>query len=573
MKLSIYYGALLAPAASAAFNWSTIPSSTELRFHPCFDAFQCARLVVPLDWLVPEDCRTATIAVTRLPAVVSRDDIAYAGAVIAQPGGPGTSGVLSLQQSYATYRDLIDIPGKRHYDLISFDPRGVNNTVPRVRCFTGLAANIRARELYGAGSIDVSAARLPILLARARADGEQCWKANGDVLSYVSTADTAKDMLAIVDGLEEELRRERRVDGARNATAAEDADVRLELRSSQEKTLALPRLNYIGTSYGTVLGNYFASMFPGRVGRMMLDGVVDAVDYSHEQRLLGDSRDTFDVFRHFFEACIRAGSRCALSREEDESDDDLIARQMLWLEKLEQEPLVVASPQGHRMILGKNDIFLHMVEQMHRFEDTSPFLATFLDDAMTKPSRLYEKYANWLLPVDPPANACLNDTFDPGNALDVRSAIACSDADDLTNRSFRYWSDYVDRLDRQLPIGWYGAVMRLPCSGWPVRARRPFKGPFGTPKPNKKLDEDSPAAPLLFVSNRWDHITPLAGAQSMSKLYPHSGLVIQEATGHCAILGPYGPCLKDIVSRYFDTGEVPQGETTCEAARHAWDEE
>ena len=33
-------------------------------------------------------------------------------------------------------------------------------------------------------------------------------------------------------------------------------------------------------SYGTILGNYFASLFPGRVGRLVLDGVSNADDYA-----------------------------------------------------------------------------------------------------------------------------------------------------------------------------------------------------------------------------------------------------------------------------------------------------
>lgn len=40
-----------------------------------------------------------------------------------------------------------------------------------------------------------------------------------------------------------------------------------------------PDLQYFGHSYGSVLGNYFASMFPGRVGRMLVSAIVDADDY------------------------------------------------------------------------------------------------------------------------------------------------------------------------------------------------------------------------------------------------------------------------------------------------------
>lgn len=44
--------------------------------------------------------------------------------------------------------------------------------------------------------------------------------------------------------------------------------------------MGAPMLQYLGFSYGTFLGNTFGSMFPDRVKRMVLDGVVDATDYT-----------------------------------------------------------------------------------------------------------------------------------------------------------------------------------------------------------------------------------------------------------------------------------------------------
>jgi hypothetical protein len=41
-----------------------------------------------------------------------------------------------------------------------------------------------------------------------------------------------------------------------------------------------PKLQYVGYSYGSVPGNYFASMFPSRVGKMMVAGVFDADAYT-----------------------------------------------------------------------------------------------------------------------------------------------------------------------------------------------------------------------------------------------------------------------------------------------------
>ena len=54
------------------------------------------------------------------------------------------------------------------------------------------------------------------------------------------------------------------------------------------------KITYVGLSYGSMIGQIYANLFPGRVRAMMLDGIVDAVDYttsaearSWELRLVG----------------------------------------------------------------------------------------------------------------------------------------------------------------------------------------------------------------------------------------------------------------------------------------------
>ena len=49
------------------------------------------------------------------------------------------------------------------------------------------------------------------------------------------------------------------------------------------------RVLYWGFSYGTILGNTLASMFPGRMGRVVLDGV-DDVFGEHDFSLASDPR-------------------------------------------------------------------------------------------------------------------------------------------------------------------------------------------------------------------------------------------------------------------------------------------
>ena len=47
------------------------------------------------------------------------------------------------------------------------------------------------------------------------------------------------------------------------------------------------QLNYWGFSYGTVMGNIFAAMFPEKVGRFVLDGNVDTSLWTQDWVQLG----------------------------------------------------------------------------------------------------------------------------------------------------------------------------------------------------------------------------------------------------------------------------------------------
>lgn len=51
------------------------------------------------------------------------------------PGGPGGAGVGFLLRAGKGLRDVLDKPGLRHYEIVSFDPRGIGNSWPRANCF------------------------------------------------------------------------------------------------------------------------------------------------------------------------------------------------------------------------------------------------------------------------------------------------------------------------------------------------------------------------------------------------------------------------------------------------------
>jgi hypothetical protein len=88
-----------------------------------------------------------------------------------------------------------------------------------------------------------------------------------NIKQYMTTALVARDMLQIVE---------------KHATWVAKQLVKRQLPSDvprEEPDLAVyvpeaAKLQYWGFSYGTFLGSTFASMFPDRVGRFVLDGVV-----------------------------------------------------------------------------------------------------------------------------------------------------------------------------------------------------------------------------------------------------------------------------------------------------------
>ncbi len=141
------------------------------------------------------------------------------------------------------------------YNLISFDPRGVNNSGPSLDCFSENAeARLAFNRLHSTGATNVSSASHRVQYYSSSIYGEWCNNAvdnESPHAYYVTTPAVAHDLLTFIEA---------------------EAPVVGQLPSDA-------RLWCYGISYGTVIGTTFASMFPNRVGRMILDGVLDAEQY------------------------------------------------------------------------------------------------------------------------------------------------------------------------------------------------------------------------------------------------------------------------------------------------------
>lgn len=186
----------------------------------------CGTLQVPLDHGRP-DGPSLELAVSRIATATAGS---RRGVLLLNPGGPGLPG-LELPSA-----DVGALPAEilERYDLIGFDPRGVGHSSP-VTCGLTDGVNIGTLFPYPAadGSIDAN-----VELARDTAAACAA-SASAEILPFITTLNTARDLDHIRRALGEET------------------------------------LSYWGQSYGTYLGAVYASLFPTKVDRMVLEGNVD----------------------------------------------------------------------------------------------------------------------------------------------------------------------------------------------------------------------------------------------------------------------------------------------------------
>ncbi|KAI1417402.1 alpha/beta-hydrolase [Hypoxylon sp. FL1857] len=533
-----YAAAQTSTPSVSDFDWTTVKPSTSLNYTTCYGSYKCAKLSVPLDWLnnsTVNSTARVTIAITTLPAVVAESDPSFGGTIIINPGGPGGSGVQYVLASGKSLQAIAD--GNKHYEILSFDPRGVGLTEPKADCFndefTRAVANIQLRAM-GPLNSGLDAVRKQTSLYGAY--GSLC-EAGPEILAYVSTSSVARDMVEIVDKIAE----------SRNQNSTSSTEV--------------PRIQYWGISYGTVLGNYFASMFPGRVGRMILEAVVDIHDYT-AGAWSKSLQDTLNVYGTLWSTCFNSGSSCALYQPSDTSADDIRQRVEAFLDSLDVSPAQFVS-QSSIDEITKADVTYLIFEALYQPLQLFPYGAVLLSAAMAGNFTLL--HAALALPTSstscPPAPAPESYTW----SSDTLAAVACGDAASLAGLSTPEFLAYLrEQQALAADFGAYWARIRLSCTGWRVRPAYRFEGPFTTPQADPAGVEGRPEAPLLFLSSMYDPVTPHANAVAMAREHVGSVVLVQDNAGHGTQSVP-GRCRDGYVRAYFETGEVPPEGTVCEA--------
>ncbi|MFI6157247.1 alpha/beta hydrolase [Kitasatospora sp. NPDC051170] len=448
--------------------------------------WQCATLKAPLDHAKP-DGRTIDLALIRSRA---KDEQHRLGSLLFNFGGPGASGVATLPALAGTYASL-----NSRYDLVSFDPRGVGESAG-VTCLDdkGMDANAEVD-----GTPDTPAGVKALDDANA-AFTAACQSHSGEVLPYVDTESAARDL------------------------------------DLMRQALGDAKLSYFGISYGTQLGGVYAHLFPGQVGRMVLDSVVDPTK-DPQQSALGQAQGFQLALDDFMKACATTqAAACPTGAGGAEGT----AKVTDLLRRLRQSPLPTTGGRQLTESLAVTGIAGSLYSQ-----ETWPALAVGLTEAMQKGS------GDTLLQL---ADA-LSGRDAQGHYTNLSAAnraISCVDARQR----------YSDQdVEKQLPqfrqaspvFGEFTAWGLTGCTGWPVAGK--------TDHPEVSA---AGSAPVLVVGTTGDPATPVEGAKAMAgRLGPGVGVnVTLQGEGH----GGYNtgnPCLRQTVDAYLLDGTVPTDGTTC----------
>jgi pimeloyl-ACP methyl ester carboxylesterase len=500
-------------------NLTQIEPSRHLEYTPCFGHFQCARLEVPLNWNSSNsDGPTAAIAIIRLPAKVPVTDPQYGGAVVLNPGGPGESGIHQVLTGGSYIQTILDSPTSptptsngtaRFFDIISFDPRGVNNTTPRLKCYPNAYDQQNwILKLPDYGLLWDSEAVLGLEWARAEAQGKSCSQGDpeNDMIRFVNTAQVVEDMVAIVE----------QHGGWREKEAAKELAT-IPRISSAEKETALSRtrwkvgeemLQYWGVSYGTLLGATFAAMHPERVQRMVLDGNLNPEDYYSGARLK-NLRDSDMIITKFCEYCFLAGpDACPLYTGTSVSDVE--ARLTRIMLDLRSNPIPVLRESGGPEVVLYGDMHLFGLLTAMYFPSTTEHFFSLLSDAEHgNASWVAEIKQAWFRPMEV-SQRCLEDGAfseacisgkDYLAGFGPEQSIACMDQGgkgNFTKEDFwDYWKEVQDQ-SRWISRSW--ARGRIACVGYTVEPGWRFEGPYG----------GETAYPMLLIGNSHDTVTPLA---------------------------------------------------------------
>ena len=506
-------GSTGSPGGSNGGSQSDAPQGLESFYNQTIDwkdcsdgtaSFQCGTVTVPLDYDHP-DSQTITIALKKLPA---SDGNVEHGSLFFNPGGPGASGVEAMTSAPRVSEEL-----RAAYDIIGFDPRGVGQSTP-ITCWTNDEIKQHlANPSDDAGPTDplkgvtyknVAAQEK---IDRGTANAARCAQHSQvpELLDHVGTRDVARDL-----------------------------DV---LRATNGNT----KLNYLGVSYGTRIGAIYADLFPGRVGRVVLDSAMDPSKRSGGEIRAEQITFLEGALRRYVEHC-QAQDGCPLTG----STDEAVAQLAAFVDGLDKNPLT--TPNSNATVNTQDATAI--IQQHAVAQPNWDALTAMLTPAMTNhDGTLMVKAKQNSSDLSP--ETTVEEVVSQANEQIMLTAVICNDNPDAGSTASD-WDAQTAAEKKSYPFfGGTSSAMDAYCRGWGHRGKTP---------PQETHAEGSD--PILVVGITGDVQTLYSWAQSLTGQLDNGHLFTIKGYGHG---GAIGSCATATTIGFLVNGTVPPEGATCTA--------
>ena len=500
--------ALLCVCAGAAAGGATAGTG-KISWSKCFSQFgpfECGTVQVPLDYDQPNGS-TISLAVVRLPAT---DPAHRIGSLFLNPGGPGGSGV-----DYTVFAGpfLYTPEVRAKFDLVGFDPRGIIRS-SAFRCF---GTDKQWDPYFTPFTFPSNPTEEQIWMQADLFLDSSCAQRGGKIGDHMSTANVARDL-----------------DVLRQAVG--DA-----------------KLTYAGVSYGTMIGQTYANMFPNNVRAIIIDGVLDPIAWTtgtgngstvpFSTRLRSDA-GAQATLNEFFRLCDAGGpSLCAFA-------PNSAARFKALGDQLKAHPLNVTFPDGSTGVVNYSILIGMTLGAMYDSSSWEDFAHALADleaqaSAATLGVRLQAFWHPW--------NAYIAKRGFPhyGNFIEGFPAVACGDSDNPHN--YAAWSTNGTAAEAQ--FGYFGRIwtwVSSICAAWPTADSDRYTGPW----------DHTTSNPVLVIGNLFDPATRYQGAVIASNLLPNSRLLTVHGWGHTSLF--LSSCADQVQTRYLVNLTLPAPGTVCE---------
>ena len=427
-------------------------------------------LSVPLDHGDPEGTQIQ-LALSMIRHTVPDEE--YQGVMLVNPGGPGGSG-LGFSLAATAFRPRV----AGAYDWIGFDPRGVGSSIPALSC------NPRFFRLNRPPYVPSSPEVVDRRLDRAARYADACGEAAPELLPHMTTADVAMDLEAI------------------------------------RVALSVEQINYIGFSYGTYLGQVYATLFPDRLRRAILDSNVDPALVWYEAFIQEQPVGLDAVADLWFQWLADHHRVYRLGR----TAEAVAERYYGVLAALTEQPA------GGRIGPAEwTEIFFPAPYSEYDW----PLFGRVFSDWVHHPDvdALVEIYRSVV-------------SFGYDNQYAVALAVVCSDV--AWPADWETWAADSEATHAVAPfVAWANTWSFAPCLFWPVA-------------PGEPVDVGGDQ-PILLLGETLEGATPFEWALRVRERFPESVLIaVEGGTSHTNALPSGNPCVREHVDRYLLTGALPE---------------